>query len=60
VAVQHSLLVVIYHVLHDRQPYNELGADHFDHLDADRIQRLHVQRLEQLGFEVTLTPKEAA
>lgn len=60
VAVQHSLLVVIYHVLRDHQPYHELGADHFDRLDTDRIQRLHVQRLEQLGYQVTLIPKEAA
>src|ERR687885_2548734 len=49
IAVAHSLLVVIYHVLRTGQPYAELGADYFDRLDATRIERHHVRRLEQLG-----------
>src|SRR6266542_1904633 len=54
VAVAHSLLVVIYHVLQTRQPYAELGIDYFDQLDTARIQRHHVRRLEQLGYGRTL------
>jgi hypothetical protein len=42
------------------QPYSDLGADYFDTLDTERVQRHHVHRLEQLGYAVTLTPKEAA
>ena len=60
VAVAHSVLVIAYHILRDQQPYTDLGATYFDTLDPARIQRHHVQRLEQLGFSVTLTPKEAA
>ena len=56
IAVAHSLLVVIYHVLNTGQSYRELGADYFVQLDATRIQRHHVRRLEQLGYNVTLTP----
>jgi transposase len=59
-AVAHSVLVIAYHILKDKRPYTDLGADYFDQLDTARIQRHHVQRLEQLGFTVTLTPKEAA
>jgi hypothetical protein len=55
-AVAHSLLVVIYHVLRNRQPYTELGVDYLDRLDATRIARHHVRRLEQLGYTVTLSP----
>jgi transposase len=55
-AVAHSLLVVIYHVLRNRRPYTELGADYLDRLDAVRIERHHVRRLEQLGYTVTLSP----
>jgi transposase len=55
-AVAHSLLVVIYHVLRDRQPYAELGTDYLDRLDAVRIERHHVRRLEQLGYTVNLSP----
>ena len=60
VAVAHSLLVVIYHVLRERRPYRELGADSFDRLDAARLERHHVHRLEQLGSTVTLTPRDEA
>jgi transposase len=59
IAVAHSLLVVIYHVLRTGRPYTELGADYFDRLDATRIERHHVRRLEQLGYTVTLTPLAA-
>ena len=51
---------MIYHVLRDRQPYRELGIDSFDQLDTARVERHHGQRLEQLGYTVTLTPKDVA
>jgi len=60
VAVAHKLLVIIYHVLSTKKPYEELGVDYFDHLDQARIERRSIQRLEQLGYTVTLSPKEEA
>lgn len=60
VAVAHSVLVIAYHLLRDKQPYTDLGADYFERLDAGRIERYHVTKLRQLGYDVTLTPKEAA
>jgi transposase len=59
-AVAHKILVIIYHMLKDNKPYQDLGGDYFDQLDADRIQRRAVQRLEQLGYHVTLTQQEEA
>jgi hypothetical protein len=60
VAVAHSVLVVIYHMLRDQRPYTDLGADYFDRLDSARLERQHVRRLEQLGYTVTLTPAVVA
>lgn len=60
VAISHSVLGIIYHVLRTKKPYAELGADYFDKVDTARIQQHHIRRLEQLGYTVTLTPKEAA
>jgi transposase len=60
VAVCHSLLVVIYHLLRDRRPYQDLGPDSFERLDATRLQRHDVRRLEQLGYDVTLAPTHVA
>lgn len=57
-AVAHSVLVIIYYILRDKKPYSDLGADYFDRLDTQRVQRYHIRRLEQLGYTVTLTALE--
>lgn len=60
VAVAHSVLVIIYHMLRDQRAYHDLGADYFERIDTTRLQRHHVRRLEQLGYTVTLTPTQVA
>lgn len=55
-AVAHALLVIAYHMLRRKEDYRELGADHFDRLDVNRIRRSLVRRLERLGHRVTLEP----
>jgi len=55
-AVAHRLLVSIYYMLRDQVPYQDLGPDYFDHLQAQRLERHYVGRLEALGFQVRLTP----
>jgi hypothetical protein len=59
-AVAHKLLIIIYHVLKPKKPYPALGEDYFEQIDSARIQRRAIQRLEQLGYDVTLTPKQMA
>lgn len=46
----HSILTAVYHVLRTGQPYADLGVDYFVRLDASRIERHHVRRLERLGY----------
>ncbi len=58
VAVAHSLLIVIYHMLQDGTIYQDLGANHFDHLNREAVARRSVRRLEKLGYKVTI--QEAA
>lgn len=60
VAVGHTILVMIYHVLREGTRYQELGEDYFDRLDGERLTRSLVRRLERLGHEVVLKPKEPA
>jgi transposase len=60
VAVSHSLLVIIYHVLSTKQPYSDLGADYFEQRDSMRLTHRSVRQLEALGYTVTLVPKEVA
>ena len=54
VAVAHSLLVTIYHMIRDQTIYADLGADHFDRLDPDRLTLYYLKRLKSLGHKVTL------
>jgi transposase len=57
VAVGHSLLVIIYHVLKHNVEYRDLGPDYFDRLEPERLRRYLVKRLQNLGWDVTLSPK---
>jgi transposase len=54
IAVAHSLLVIIYHLLHDGTPYRDLGATYFDERQRDATVRRSVRRLERLGYRVTI------
>jgi transposase len=59
VAVSHSVLVILYHMLREGKPYSDLDPDYFEKLEATQIERYYVRRLEQLGYSVTLTPASA-
>ncbi len=58
VAVSHSLLVIIYHMLRANQDYHDLGPHFFDTLDTTRQRDTAVRRLEALGYKVTLQEKK--
>ena len=60
VAVGHTILVIIYHVLQEQQPYAELGGNYFDERERQQVERRLVPRLEQLGYTVALTPAPSA
>jgi transposase len=53
-AVAHSILKVIYHLLQDRSSYRELGAAYFEQRDRQGIVRRAVRRIEGLGYKVSL------
>ena len=54
VAVGHSLLVIIYHVLKKRAGYEELGGNYFDSLHVDRQRKRLIEKLASLGVKVTV------
>ena len=60
VAIAHSLLVSIFHVLKDNVEYKDLGADFFDKLNSKRLVPYLVKRLKNLGYNVELVPREIA
>jgi transposase len=54
VAVGHSILVAAWHLLKHGGTYEELGADHFDRRDTERLRRYYLRRLEDLGLRITV------
>lgn len=54
VALSHSVLVIIYHLLRDHRDHHDLGASFFETLDKDRIRNRAVRHLEPLGYSITL------
>jgi transposase len=63
IAVAHSILVIVYHLLQHDCPYADLGSNYFDEHDRQQVARRLVQRLEGLGYRValdSLTPPASA
>jgi transposase len=56
VAVGHRILVIAYRLLHDGGRYDESGFAREDERRRQRAERRLVQRLEGLGYKVTLQP----
>ena len=53
-AVGHSLLVIIYHLLSEGGRYQDLGANYLDERNKEATIKRSVRRLEELGFKVNL------
>jgi transposase len=60
VALGHTLLVIVYHVLRRGVEYQELGAGYLDGLASERLTQQLVRRLQKLGHKVTLEPSAVA
>jgi len=56
VAVAHSILVVVYHMLRHGTVYQDLGGDYFDKQKQASIERRLIKRLESFGYKVALEP----
>lgn len=54
IAVGHTILVIIYHILRRGTVYQELGANYFDERDRQAAVRRAVHRIERLGYKVAM------
>ena len=60
VAMAHSILVIIFHIMKDKVVYSELGPDFFDKLNTERLKRYLTKRLESLGYKVEVSNGKTA
>ena len=56
VAVGHTILTMSYYLLTRHTTYQDLGPNYFDERDREGVKRRAVRRLEQLGYQVALSP----
>jgi transposase len=59
-AVAHSLLGVCWHLLKHGQAYEDAGSLYFERLDENQTKRRLINRLEALGYDVTIQKRIAA
>lgn len=60
IAVAHSMLIAIYHVLKYKVPYRDLGFDYYTELNKEHKLKSLLKQIEKLGFEVAITTLETA
>ncbi|MET3933900.1 IS110 family transposase [Arthrobacter sp. OAP107] len=60
VALQHSILTAVWHLLADGECYKDPGADYFTRLDPVKARTNAINKLNSLGYNVTLSPATAA
>lgn len=56
VAVAHTILRIIYHILTKNQPYQDLGAHYFDLRKKESVVKNSIKKLQSLGYQVTIQP----
>ena len=52
VAVGHKILIAVYHILKNKEPYKELGSEYLIKLKEGQSVKHHCKQLEKLGYAV--------
>jgi len=52
----HKLAIAIWHVLHDKTTFTDLGADHFTKRDPERAMKRMIREANRLGMTVRFDP----
>ncbi len=50
-AVAHSLLIAIYHVLKDGVEFKDLGVEYYNQFNKERKIKAYLKKLKALGWE---------
>ena len=56
IAVAHTMLIAIYHILKEKVPYHDLGADYYSVINQEKIINRNIRSLEKLGVNVIIQP----
>lgn len=56
VAVAHSMLIAIYHVIKEQVPYHDLGSNYYNQFNIEKKKNALIKKLMALGFQATVVP----
>ena len=59
VAVAHSMLIAIYHILKYKVPFRDLGSAYYDNFNREHKINAYLRRLQALGWDPTSVPISA-
>lgn len=54
IAIAHSMLLAIYHILKELRPYQDLGNNYYTSRNEEKIRKRNIKSLESLGYQVVL------
>lgn len=54
IAIAHSMLIAIYHILKELKPFKDLGSNYFISINEEKIIKKNIKSIENLGYEVVL------
>lgn len=57
IAVAHSMLIAIYHILKEKVPYHDLGANYYSAINQEKLIKRNLRSLEKLGVDVIIQPR---
>ena len=54
IAVAHTMLTAIYHILKEKVSYHDLGADYYSVINQEKLIRRTLHALEKSGMDVII------
>jgi len=55
VAIAHSMLIAIYHMLKDNVPFKDLGSNYYTKFNTDKKANYYLKKLQELGVSVPVS-----
>lgn len=59
VAIEHTILIAVWHMLRNGEIYLDPGSDHYTRLDPQKARNRAIRQLQNLGYDVVITPVAA-
>jgi transposase len=59
VAIEHTILIAVWHMLTNGEAYLDPGVDYYTRLDPQKAKNKAIRQLRELGYEVVITPVAA-